>query len=89
MRIYLISNVRKAAPNIFPIPADAQVYATDYDRSQIPEIVALLRNPAKPTEAYPRYCSVLYKDGIIAGSGIFGGVTILNVSQLPFFRCNL
>lgn len=89
MRVYIISNVRKAAPNIFPIPADAQVYATDYDRSQIPEIIALLCNPAKPAEAYPRYCSVLYKDGIIAGSGIFGGVAILNVGQLPFFKRNL
>jgi len=80
MRTYVISNVRKAAPGIFPIDIKQQVYATRYNRSQVPAIVTLLHNPNKPSETYPRYCSVLYKDGVIRGSGIFGGVAILNVS---------
>ena len=84
MRTYLISNVRKAASAIFPISVESRVYATGYDQSKVPEIVALLCNRNKPSEVYPRYCSVLYKDGVIKGSGIFGGVAILNVSQLRF-----
>lgn len=84
MRTYVISNIRKAASEIFPIDAKQEVYATRYNRSQVPAIVTLLRNPNKPSEAYPRYCSVLYKDGVIRGSGIFGGVAILNVSR-PLF----
>lgn len=90
MRVYVISNVRKTASNIFPIaPQPTAVYATGYDRSKVPEIVALLRNPGLPAEDYPRYCSVLYKDGVIKGTGIFGSKAILNVSPLPFFRRNV
>lgn len=76
MRTYLISNIRKAAPDIFTIDVASKVYATGYDRSQVLAITTLLRNPNKPSETYPRYCTVLYKDGLIRGSGIFGGVAI-------------
>ena len=80
MRTYLISNVHKAAPGIFAIDVASSIYATGYDQLRVPEITTLLQNPNKPSETYPRYCTVLYKDGVIRGSGIFGGATILNVS---------
>jgi len=47
--------------------------------------VALLRNPNKPAEAYPRYPSVLYKDGIIKGGNLFCSAAIVNVSTLTLF----
>lgn len=80
MRNYIISNVRKNAPAIFSLNVKPGVYAATYDRSTVPEIVALLGNPNKPTKAHPRYPSVLYKDGVIAGGNIFGSAVILNVS---------
>ena len=80
MRNYIISNVRKNVPEIFSLNMKPGVYAATYDQSTVPEIVALLGNPNKPTKAHPRYPSVLYKDGVIAGGNIFGSAVILNVS---------
>ena len=84
MRAYIISNVRKNASAIFPITVPAEVYFATFNRSQIPEITALLGNPNKPTDAHPRYASVLYKDGVIAGGNLFGSAAILKVRQFPF-----
>lgn len=81
-RNYIISNIRQHAPAIFALGIDPASYAADFDRSEIPEIVKLLRNPNKPTEAYPRYPSILYKDGVIAAGNLFGSTAIMNVSQL-------
>ena len=80
MRTYLISNVCKNAPAIFSINVDLTVYATSYNQSQVPQIVTLLQNPNKPFKTYPRYYPVLYKDGVIRESGLFGSATILDVS---------
>ena len=80
MRNYIISNVRQTAPAIFGLDVKAAVYSTHFDRSQIPEYVALLRNPNLPAEPYPKRVSVLYKDGIIAGPNLFGSTAIVNVS---------
>ena len=79
MRSYIISNIRKNASVIFPVNATSEVYAVGFDRSAIQEIVVLLHNPNRPSETYPRYCSLLYKDGVIAGSKVFSGVAILKV----------
>lgn len=84
MRTYIISNIRKHASKIFPINVQPEVYDKNYNRSEVPAIVALLGNPESPNEQYPRYCSVLYKDGVITGTGIFGGVAIIKVSLFPF-----
>jgi len=84
MRIYIISNVRRNASVIFPVNVPPGVYAVGFNHSEVPDIVTLLGNPNKPTEAHPRHPSLLYKDGVIAGGNIFGGVAILNVSQLRF-----
>lgn len=89
MRSYIISNVCTNASAIFPLAAEPKVYSVGFDRSGVPEIAALLRNPSQPAETHPRYCSVLYKDGVIAGSNAFGSVAILNVSRLFLFRRNL
>lgn len=84
MRTYIISNVYKNAASIFPIKVDAKVFTTAFDRSQIPEIIALLHNPNKP-EPYPRYPSVFYKDGAIMGGNLFGSTAIINVSTPTVF----
>ena len=81
MRAYIVSRVRGNAPNIFAVDVKPGVYTKAYDRSEVPAIVTLLRNPKLPDEPYPRYCAVLYKDGFIAGSNVFGGTAIVNVSQ--------
>jgi len=84
-RSYIISNVRGNAPAIFDLDAKPGVYAPAYDRSRVPEMFALLHNPKKPTENYPRYCAALYKDGIVAGGNLFGSTIILNVSRPTLF----
>ena len=87
MRSYITSNIRSNAESIFPIDARQGVYAVGFDRSGVPAIISLLRNPKIPAETHPTFCSVLYKDGIISGSKIFSGVSILNVSRCPIFQC--
>ena len=89
MRSYIISNIRSHASAIFPLGAEQKVYAVGFDRSGIPEIVTLLHNPNQPAETHPRYCSVLYKDGVIMGSKVFSGVAILNVCPLFLFGYDL
>ena len=84
MRSYIISNVHGNASDIFPVDASSKTYAVGFGRSEVPGIVALLRNPSKPAETHLRYCSVLYKDGVIAGSKIFSGTAIMNVSRPRF-----
>ena len=86
MRTYIISNIRKNASSIFPINVRPEVYDKNYNRSEVPEIVALLSHPDLPDDKYPRYCSVLYKDEVIAGAGIFGSVAILKASFFFYFR---
>jgi len=89
MRSYIISNVRNHASVIFHIGAEQTVYTVGFDRSEVPAIVALLHNPNQAAKTHPKFCSVLYKDGIIAGSKVFSGVAILNVGLLLLFRFNL
>ena len=86
MRAYIISNVCKNASAIFPITIAAEVYSTTFNQSQIPEIATLLGNPNKPTDAHPRYASVLYKDGVIMGGNLLGSVAIMKVRWLPFLN---
>jgi hypothetical protein len=88
IRANTVNAIRRNAPNIFALNVKSSaVYAKDYDRSQVPAIAAQLRNPKYPNEGYPRYCTVLYKDGVITGHGLFGGVAIRNVGkQLPRFQ---
>ena len=80
MRSYIISNIRRSTTEIFPVVAESKVYAKNFNCSQIPEIMDLLRNPKKPGEAYPRYPSILYKDGVIMGNNLFRSSAIFNVS---------
>ena len=80
MRNYITSNVCKNSPAIFAVNVKPEVYAIGYDRSGVLEIATLLGNPNKPTEAYPKYPSVLYKDGVIAAGNLFGSAAIMNVS---------
>jgi len=82
-RVYIISNVCKNAPVIFPITVTSEVYLATFNQSQIPEIATLLGNPNKPTEAHPRYAPVLYKDRVITEGNLFGSVAILKVSWPP------
>ena len=88
MRTYIISNIRKHAASIFPIEVKADVFATNFDRSQVPEIVTLLRNPNRP-ELYPRHPTVLYRDSAVMAGNLFGGMAIINVSTLTLFPCGL
>ena len=79
MRIYLIDNARKHAPKIFPAGPNAECYATNYDRSTVPEFVDLLKNPKKPQEAYPTYPRVLFTNYVVVDKELFRSDAILNV----------
>ena len=81
MRAYIINNIRKNARDIFPVEVGSGVFAKSYNRTKIPAVMSLLRNPKKPGEDYPRYPSVLYRDGVITGSNVFRSSTIVNVSR--------
>ena len=89
MRSYVISNIRKNAEDIFPVNVKSRVYAKGFDCSKVQEIVNLLRSPKMPDEMYPRYASVLYKDGVTTGNNLFGSSAILNVCWLLLLACNL
>ncbi|KAF9780023.1 hypothetical protein BJ322DRAFT_1112707 [Thelephora terrestris] len=84
MRSYFISNIRKNARDIFPVDVGRGAFAKSRKRSEIPEIMALLQNPNKPGETYPRYPSVIYRDGVIRGNNIFGSSTIVNILKAIF-----
>jgi hypothetical protein len=84
MRSYFISNIRKQARDIFLVTVGHGVFAKGRKRSDIPEIVVLLRNAKRPEDIYPRYPSVLYKDSVIAGKNLFGSSAIINVSVYVF-----
>ena len=81
MRSYIISNVCKSAQDIFLIDVKKGTYAKGHKHSDVSEIVALLRDPKKPDDLYPRYPPLLYKDGIVKVTGLFCGSAIINVSQ--------
>lgn len=87
MRSYIISNIRNCARDIFLISTAAEyrvdIYKRGFDRSGIPEIMEALKNPTKPNENYPRFASILYRDGIIKGSHLFGSEAIINVIYFP------
>ena len=84
-RSYLISTVRTAAPNIFPVATTPGLFSRGNDRSTDPAIMSLLQNPGKPDDTYPRYPRVLYKDSVVSGRNVFGGSAIVNVSRM--FPC--
>ena len=86
MQSYFINNIRKHARDIFPVgDVGKGAFAKGYKRSDIPEIVNLLRNLKRLGEMHPRYPSILYKDSVIVGKNIFGSSTIVNVSPLILF----
>ncbi|KAF9784398.1 hypothetical protein BJ322DRAFT_1109114 [Thelephora terrestris] len=84
MRSYFISNIRRHARDIFPVSVGPGVFAKGHKRSEVPAIMDLLRNPKKPGEHYPRYPSVLYKDGVIIGNNIFRSSTVVNILKAIF-----
>ena len=90
MRSYIISNICGSASSIFSITTATvyrgDIYSRGYERSTIPEIVTALKNPTKPNDPYPRYPSILYKDGVVNGNNLFGSEAIINVC-IFLLRC--
>lgn len=88
MRSYVISNIRKQARFIYPVDmsrhGQVDIYKAEYVRSGIPEIAALLKNRQLPNERYPRYPSILYKDGEIRGKNAFASSAIVKVLKVIF-----
>ena len=79
MRTYLIDNVRKHGSKIFHIGPAAECYATNFNRSTVPEFVELLKNPKKPDDPYPAYPRVLFTNYEVVNKELFGSTAILNV----------
>lgn len=85
-RSYLIDNVCKNAVEIFSIPSvtKAQSFSANYDRSQTPDIVNLLRDPTQPDGQYGTYPWVLFTDYECVDTELFGSSALLKVSwSLP------
>lgn len=83
MRTYLIDNVRKHAPKIFAIDSRLEWYSANFNRSSMPELVKLLKNPKQPDETYPLHPRVLFTDYEAIEKDLFGSVAILNVGHSP------
>jgi hypothetical protein len=83
-RSSLIDTVRKNALAIFSIDSVTELrwYSAHYDRSKIPAIVDLLKDPGRPNEEYPMYPRVLFTDYKVVEEEAFGSPAILKVSQI-------
>jgi hypothetical protein len=83
-RSYLIGTARASAPTIFSqvdgVPPEC--YARKYKRSEVPELVDLLKSPRKPEDQYALYPRVLFKDYEVTNEGLFGSSAISNVRFL-------
>ena len=83
MRRYLIDNARKNAPHIFSEVGTVPLgcFAKNYDRSAVPALANLLKNPHKSDEEYPTFPQILFKDFDGAeDSKLFGSSVISKVS---------
>jgi len=83
MRVHLINTVRNSAADIFSISSvtSDKCYSKGYDRTTIPAITDLWKNPKEPNEMYAMYPAVLFTDYTVAAAELFGSTAILNVSK--------
>lgn len=92
-RSALIDSVRKSAVEIFSIDSvtKLQCYSANHDRSQIPEIVNLLKNPNKPDSEYALHPRVLFTNYEVVELELFGSSALLKAGLSCFvdFNCCL
>ena len=83
-RAYLVDNVRKNAVEIFSIASVTapNSFSANYDRSQIPVIVDLLKSPQKPNEQYADYPRVLFADYEVVDTELFRSSALVKVSRV-------
>ena len=81
-RGYLINNVRDEAPAIFSIDSvTKEQYSASYDRTGMPAITDLLKNPKKPGEEYALYPRILFTNYEVIDAELFGSPAIMKVGS--------